>query len=162
MRTMLLSLLFLLSLEAAVSAQVREKAVPPQTIPQAGETWIHGGAFDINFRDEAPNGGLLIGFEAGYGKFVGHTIITAIEPIYRTPTGEVSGERQSIGRLAEWIDTPLSTAVRWIDYLEKKQLVEREPHRTDKRITFINLSSGHTYKFGKVDHKVLASSFFGK
>jgi hypothetical protein len=74
-------------------AQVRDKPVPPQTIPQAGETWILGGAFDINFRDVAPEGGLLIGFEAGYGKFVGHTILTALQPIYRTSGGDIPGER---------------------------------------------------------------------
>lgn len=47
--------------------------------------------------------------------------------------------RQPIGRLAEWIQTPLSTVVRWVDYLVKERLVAREPHPTDKRIIFIRL-----------------------
>ena len=94
MRATLLSLLLLFGVTLAVVAQVREKPVPPQTIPQPGETWIHGGAFDANFRDEAPEGGLLVGFEAAYGKWSGHTVLTAIEPIYRTPRGDVSGARR--------------------------------------------------------------------
>lgn len=53
---------------------------------------------------------------------------------------ERSEGRQSIGRLAEWIETPLTTAIRWIDYLEKERLVKREPHPNDKRVMFIRLS----------------------
>jgi DNA-binding MarR family transcriptional regulator len=49
--------------------------------------------------------------------------------------------RQSISRLAELIETPLSTTVRWIDYLERERLVEREPHPTDKRVIFIRLAA---------------------
>jgi DNA-binding MarR family transcriptional regulator len=48
--------------------------------------------------------------------------------------------RHPLGRLAEWAETPPSTAVRWIEYLEKKLLVEREPHPNDKRIVFVKLS----------------------
>lgn len=46
----------------------------------------------------------------------------------------------SISQLADLVETPLSTAVRWIDYLEREKLVEREPHPTDKRVIFIRLS----------------------
>lgn len=53
---------------------------------------------------------------------------------------EMSQGRHSIGRLAEWIETPLSTAVRWIEYLERKLLVERERHPNDKRVVFIKLA----------------------
>ena len=49
--------------------------------------------------------------------------------------------RQSISRLAELVETPLSTTVRWIDYLERERLVEREPHPTDKRVIYIRLAS---------------------
>ena len=52
---------------------------------------------------------------------------------------DTAGSRQSIGRLSKAIGTPVSTAVRWIDYLEKKRLIEREPHPTDRRIIFIQL-----------------------
>jgi DNA-binding MarR family transcriptional regulator len=57
--------------------------------------------------------------------------------LYITEPAEGS---QSISRLAELVETPLSTAVRWIDYLEREKLVEREPHPTDKRVIFIRLS----------------------
>jgi DNA-binding MarR family transcriptional regulator len=53
---------------------------------------------------------------------------------------EPSEGRQSISQLAERVETPLSTTVRWIDYLEREKLVEREPHPTDKRVIFIRLS----------------------
>ena len=52
---------------------------------------------------------------------------------------ERDGERQTPSRLASWTSTPLSTTVRWIDYLEKKQLVTRHSHPNDKRIVFIAL-----------------------
>ena len=52
---------------------------------------------------------------------------------------DLSGTRQTIGKLAEWIETPLTTAVRWIGYLEKERLVERQPHPTDKRTVYIQL-----------------------
>jgi DNA-binding MarR family transcriptional regulator len=47
--------------------------------------------------------------------------------------------RQSIGRLADLVKTPLSTTARWIDYLERERLVEREPHPTDRRVIYIRL-----------------------
>ncbi len=49
--------------------------------------------------------------------------------------------RQSISKLAELVETPLSTTVRWIDYLERERLVEREPHPTDRRVIFIRLAA---------------------
>ena len=52
---------------------------------------------------------------------------------------DVSGGRQTIGKLADWIDTPLTTALRWIAYLEKERLVERQAHPQDKRVVFLRL-----------------------
>lgn len=52
---------------------------------------------------------------------------------------ERSDGPQSIGRIAEWIKTPLTTVARWIDYLEKERLVSREAHPNDKRVIFIRL-----------------------
>lgn len=52
---------------------------------------------------------------------------------------EATEGRQSTGRLAELVETPLSTAARWIDYLHRERLVEREPHPTDKRVVYIRL-----------------------
>jgi DNA-binding MarR family transcriptional regulator len=48
--------------------------------------------------------------------------------------------RQTVGQLSEMIDTPLTTVLRWIGYLEKEHLVERQGHPTDRRIVFIRLT----------------------
>ena len=48
--------------------------------------------------------------------------------------------RQSIGQLAELVETPLTTVLRWVAYLEKEHLVERRDHPTDRRIVFIRLT----------------------
>jgi DNA-binding MarR family transcriptional regulator len=53
--------------------------------------------------------------------------------------GDVSGDRQTPTKLARWTGIPLSTVSRWIEYLEHQQLVERQPHPTDKRIVFVRL-----------------------
>lgn len=50
-------------------------------------------------------------------------------------------ERQTIGQLAEGIETPLTTVLRWVGYLEKEHLVERQDHPTDRRIVFIGLTN---------------------
>lgn len=52
---------------------------------------------------------------------------------------EVSDARLTIGKLADWIKTPHTTALRWVGYLEKERLVERQPHPTDRRVIFIRL-----------------------
>lgn len=48
--------------------------------------------------------------------------------------------RQTISHLAEMVETPLTTVLRWVAYLEKERLVERIDHPTDRRVTFIQLS----------------------
>ena len=53
---------------------------------------------------------------------------------------DVSGARQTVGRLTDVTETPPTSALRWIQYLEKERLVEREPHPTDRRILFIELT----------------------
>lgn len=50
-----------------------------------------------------------------------------------------SGDRQTLTKLAGWTETPLSTVNRWIGYLEREKLVERQPHPTDKRTVFIRV-----------------------
>ena len=52
---------------------------------------------------------------------------------------DLSGQRFTLGKLAEQIDTPLSTVIRWVDYLELQKLAERQRHPTDKRIIFVRL-----------------------
>lgn len=57
-----------------------------------GKTKILGGGFDPEFKDEAPEGGMLIGLEIGLGKFFNNDTIRAVRPIYRTPKGESQGK----------------------------------------------------------------------
>jgi DNA-binding MarR family transcriptional regulator len=50
------------------------------------------------------------------------------------------GPRHSIGRLVVFSGAPSTTALRWLDYLEKGQLVMRCPNPTDRRSEFIQLT----------------------
>ena len=50
------------------------------------------------------------------------------------------GERQTAIRLAQRSGASRATALRWIDYLVHQNLVTREPHPTDRRATFVQLS----------------------
>ena len=52
---------------------------------------------------------------------------------------DVSGGRQTIGKVADWIKTPPTTVLRWVSYLEKEKFLERYTHPTDRRITFLRL-----------------------
>lgn len=52
---------------------------------------------------------------------------------------EHAGRRQTIRRLADRINTPVTSAQRWIRYLEKEDLVEREPHPEDQRMMYVTL-----------------------
>jgi DNA-binding MarR family transcriptional regulator len=52
---------------------------------------------------------------------------------------DTCGGRQTLGRLADWINTPPTTVLRWVSYLEREKLVERQPHPTDRRTTFLRL-----------------------
>lgn len=51
-----------------------------------------------------------------------------------------SESRRTIGRLGELARISKSTALRWIDYLDRQGLVRREPHPTDKRAVFVELT----------------------
>lgn len=51
-----------------------------------------------------------------------------------------TGQRQTVTRLTELSGASRTTAMRWIEYLERDQLVSREPHPTDKRIGFVRLT----------------------
>jgi hypothetical protein len=58
-----------------------------------GRTKIQGGAFDPEFTDTAPAGGLLVGFEFGLGRFVNNEVIKAGRPIYRVGDMDVPGKQ---------------------------------------------------------------------
>lgn len=49
--------------------------------------------------------------------------------------------RLTIARLSDKLDLPPSTALRWLNYLEDRRLVVREPHPTDLRSAILKLTS---------------------
>jgi DNA-binding MarR family transcriptional regulator len=54
--------------------------------------------------------------------------------------GSVDGPRQSVGRLSAASGSPATTALRWLDYLVKEQLVVRAASPTDGRSDFVELT----------------------
>lgn len=50
-----------------------------------------------------------------------------------------AGSRQTQGTLSKRLTTPPTTVQRWVDYLEKENLVRRDPHPTDRRTAFVRL-----------------------
>ncbi|HSQ56240.1 MAG TPA: hypothetical protein VLM40_10915, partial [Gemmata sp.] len=68
-------------------AYVGEKPWPP-----GKPTRVQGGG-DLENRDGAPAGGLLVGFEIGLGKWFNNDVVKAIRPIYRVGDKESFGER---------------------------------------------------------------------
>jgi len=69
-------------------------AVKPNLVPQGKDPAILGGAFDPQFKDMAPEGGLLVGFEIGLGKFFDRDVIRAARPIYRAGKKDTFGEQR--------------------------------------------------------------------
>src|SRR5262249_13328861 len=59
-----------------------------------GETEVMGGTLDQPFKDEAPPGGVLIGFEVGRGQLGSSDGVQAILPIFRTADGMESFGKQ--------------------------------------------------------------------
>ena len=59
-----------------------------------GATKVLGGGGDPQFKDEAPAGGLLVGFEFGLGTFANHDTIKAVRPIYRGANDEETKGKQ--------------------------------------------------------------------
>lgn len=51
-----------------------------------------------------------------------------------------SESRRTIGRLGDLAGISKSTTLRWIDYLDRRGLVRREPHPTDRRAVFVELT----------------------
>jgi DNA-binding MarR family transcriptional regulator len=54
--------------------------------------------------------------------------------------GDRSGEPLSVTRLAEYGDAPLTTAIRWLDYLESQRMIIRQQSGSDRRKNFVELS----------------------
>jgi hypothetical protein len=57
------------------------------------KTRILGTANNPEFQDKAPEGGLLVGFEIGFGKFRNIEMIRSVRPIYRVGDKESKGEQ---------------------------------------------------------------------
>lgn len=53
---------------------------------------------------------------------------------------DFAGGRQTVGKLISWVGAPQTTALRWIDYLEKERLVARHPEALDRRIVYVDLT----------------------
>lgn len=62
--------------------------------PVGKEPTILGGAFDPIFKELAPDGGLLVGFEIGTAQAFGHNMTRAAKPIYRVGDKESFGEQR--------------------------------------------------------------------
>ncbi len=58
------------------------------------ETQIMGGAYGSQFTDTAPDGGVLIGFEVGLGKWGANDVVHAVRPIFRSADGKESFGKQ--------------------------------------------------------------------
>jgi hypothetical protein len=84
-------------------------ALPPKGNPTTspivgGKTRIQGGAFDPEFSETAPDGGLLVGFELGLKKFGKNDVVRTMRPIFRV------GDKESPGQL-RGTDTSRSSKV---------------------------------------------------
>lgn len=53
---------------------------------------------------------------------------------------ESSGTADSVSSLARSADIPVTTALRWIEYLEKKRFVERQQSDADRRLSMVKLT----------------------
>lgn len=63
--------------------------------------------------------------------------------------GDRGGDRLSVTRLAEFGEAPLTTAIRWLDYLESQRLIIRNQCQFDRRKYYVELSKkGHDLMTG--------------
>jgi hypothetical protein len=73
----------------------------PGTTPQPPRDPMLGSPSDPPFRDAAPAGGLLVGFDVGLAKFTSYPVVGCVRPIYRVgdkdSTGQVYGKRSDAG-----------------------------------------------------------------
>lgn len=54
--------------------------------------------------------------------------------------GDRDEDRLSVSRLAEYGNAPLTTAIRWLDYLESQRMIVRRQCQNDRRKFFVELS----------------------
>lgn len=88
----------------AVATAPKKEATPPRpkpptpppaatTTPKAKDPTILGGYTNNTFKDAAPDGGLLVGFEFGLVKPFGREVIRGVRPIFRAGEKETLGEQ---------------------------------------------------------------------
>jgi S1-C subfamily serine protease len=68
----------------------------PVTLLRELEPTIIAGGFAPQFKDVAPDGGLLIGLELGLGKFFQEDVIKSVRPIYRVGGKEQFGSQRGV------------------------------------------------------------------
>ena len=61
--------------------------------PKEAQTPIAGATPEPTFKDQAPEGGALVGFDVGLGQAYGVELVQAIQPRYRTMNGEMMGRK---------------------------------------------------------------------
>jgi predicted Zn finger-like uncharacterized protein len=85
--------------------------VDPKPVPiaaQGDRTKIQGFDLDPEFSEKGPEGGLLVGFEVGLGKFINNDIVKAVRPIYRVGDKDSLGKQQGteIARIVKVLAKP--------------------------------------------------------
>ena len=54
---------------------------------------------------------------------------------------EQQGRHLTIARLTSYLELPATTVLRWLNYLQEKQLIRREGHPTDQRSVIVELTT---------------------
>jgi DNA-binding MarR family transcriptional regulator len=54
---------------------------------------------------------------------------------------DFAGGRQTVGQLVSLVGAPPTSALRWIDYLEKERLISRESHPRDRRTVLVSITN---------------------
>jgi hypothetical protein len=70
---------------------------PPPNLKSADPTvqgLIMGGQYDPAFREDAPEGGMLIGLEVGVGPVMNEDSVVSVRALYKTAKGEVQGTQR--------------------------------------------------------------------
>ena len=53
---------------------------------------------------------------------------------------EVDIQTMTLSRLAQLVEAPASSALRWVDYLDAQRLVRRDDHPSDRRSSLVKLT----------------------
>ncbi len=53
---------------------------------------------------------------------------------------ERGGQRLTVGRLTDRVGAALTTVLRWLQFLETRGFIRREPHPNDARAIFVELT----------------------